>query len=89
MKKEDKNYEVRKTAFDEKPRSRKYQHILNMAVRDPRTKIGETVVYGNSPQNYTRICSGVIPRFNRTMKPMRWEFSISADKTKIMIQRIA
>jgi hypothetical protein len=89
MKKKDAEFKVATAAFDPKPRTRKYQHVLDLEVRNSKTGEGPTVIYENSHENYLRLCSGVIPRFNRNFKPKRWEFSISKDKSKIMIQRTA
>lgn len=83
-------YQKETMAFPNKAdRVKKYQHIIDMEVRDPETKVGETIIYDNNPANYTKLCSGILPRYNRTYAPMHWSFRISPDKSKIMIQRTA
>ncbi len=90
MKKEKKEtgYKLIKTVLSKKkPRRYKYQHIYDLLPRDPETGEGMTVVYDNTPKNYTLLCSGCIPKLNKQYAPMKWVFTISDDRKHILIQR--
>jgi len=70
-------------------RIRKYQYLLDMEPRDPVTLEGDAYEFENTEKNYMLLCSGVIPRYNRDLSPMKWSFFISKDKKLIFVQRIA
>jgi len=76
-------------ALPEQKKKLKYQHLLDMKVRDPDTKKGEVILYENTEKNYMLLCSGVIPRYNKKFAPMHWAFAISEDQKDILIQRTA
>jgi hypothetical protein len=80
-------FEKKKMKLPKATRPKKYQHILDMEVRDSKTLEGETVIYPNTELNYMRLCSGVIPRYNKQFAPKHWVFAISEDKKNILIQR--
>ena len=68
--------------------SRKHVAIFRLAPVG-KSRAGETFVCDNTKQNYSRYKTGVIPRWNKRFGPgMKWECTVSEDKTKLLIQRI-
>jgi hypothetical protein len=80
------NVKTMKVPVEKTKPSSKYRFLLDMKPVDE-NMVGDVYEVENTKANFSRICCGVLPRYNKKFPDIHFKYSISDDRKTLYVWR--